>query len=157
MKDLGPARRILGMDIERDRVKGILTLSQSGYIRKVLKVFDMDESKSVSTPVGAHFKLSALDDAEAETSMEDIPYANAIGSIMYAMIGTMCDLGYALGLVSRFMSKPGMVHWTAVKWVLRYLKGTQDLKLCFRKNEVFKVEGFCDSDFASDLDKRRSI
>ena len=97
MKDLGPARRILGLDIERDRVKGILTLSQSGYIRKVLKVFDMDESKSVSTPVGAHFKLSALDDAEAETSMEDIPYANAIRSIMYAMIGTRCDLGYALG------------------------------------------------------------
>ena len=124
MKDLGPARRILGMDIERDRVKGILTLSQSGYIRKVLKVFGMNESNSVSTHVGAHFKLSTLDDAEAETSMEDIPYANAIGSIMYAMIGTMCDLGYALGLVSRFMSKPGMVHWTAVKWVLRYMKGT---------------------------------
>ncbi|XP_048619931.1 secreted RxLR effector protein 161-like [Brassica napus] len=117
----------------------------------------MDESKSVSTPVGAHFKLSSLDDAEAETNMEDIPYANAIGSIMYAMIGTRCDLGYGLGLVSRFLSKPGMVHWTAVKWVLRYLKGTQDLKLCFRKNEAFKVEGFYDSDFSSDLDKRMSI
>jgi len=50
-----------------------------------------------------------------------------------------------------------MVHWIEVKWVLRYLKGTLDLKLCFRKNEEFKVEGLCDSDFASDLDKRRSI
>ena len=56
-----------------------------------------------------------------------------------------------------FLSKQWMVHWTAVKWVLRYLKGTQDVKLCFRKNEVFRVEGFCYSDFALDLDKRRSI
>ena len=89
MKYLGSAWRILGMDIERDRERGILTLSQSSYIRKVLMVFDMDESKSVSTPVGAHFKLSAIVDDESETSMDDITYANVIGSIMYAMIGDM--------------------------------------------------------------------
>ena len=117
----------------------------------------MDESKSVSTPVGAHFKLYVVVDDEAETSMDDIPYANAIRSIMYVMIGMRCDLAYALELVSRFMSKPEMVHWTAFKWVLRYLKGTQDLKLCFRKIEVFRVEDFCDSNFALDLDKIRSI
>ena len=89
MKDLSPARQILGIDIEKDREKGILTLSQSGYTRKILRVFDMDESKSVSTPVGAHFKLSAIVDDESETSMDDITYANVIGSIMYAMIGDM--------------------------------------------------------------------
>ena len=145
------------MDIERDREKGMMTLSQSGYIKKVLEVFNIDDSKSVSTPVGSHFKLSATDDAEAEKSMEDIPYANAIRSIMNSMIGTRCDLAYALGFVSRFISKLGMVHWTAVKWVLRYLKGPQGLKLCFRKNEVFKVEDFFDSYFASDLNNRRLI
>ena len=102
-------------------------------------------------------KLSAVDDDEVETCMDDITYANAIGSTMYAMIGTWGDLSYAFGLVSWYMSKHGMVHWTAVKWVLRYLKGTQNLKLYFRKNEVFMVESFCDSDLASDLDKRRSI
>ncbi|XP_033141187.1 secreted RxLR effector protein 161-like [Brassica rapa] len=128
------------MDIERNCEKEILTLSQYGYIRKILRVFNMDESKSVSTPVGVHFKFS-IDDDEAETSMDDIPYANAIGSIMYAMIGTRCDLAYAFGLVSRFMSNHGIVYWTAVKW----------------EDEVFRVEGFCDSDFTSDLDKRRSI
>ena len=105
-----PARQILEMDIDRDHEKEILTLSQYGSIRKILRVFNMDESKSVSTPVGVHFILSAIDDDEAETSMDDIPYANAIGSIMYAMIGTRCDLAYALGLVSRFMSNLGMVY-----------------------------------------------
>ena len=89
--------------------------------------------KECINAVGAHFKLSDVVNDEAATSMD--------------------DKAYALGLVSRFMSKH-MVHWTAVKWVLRYLKGAQDLKLCFRKNEVFRVEGFCDSYFTSDLDKK---
>ena len=75
----------------------------------------------------------------------------------YAKICTRCDLAYALGLSSRFMRKQWMVHWNAFKLVLRYLKGTQDVKLFFRKNEVFTVEGLCGSDFASDLDKRRLI
>ena len=134
-----PTRQILRMDIERNCEKEILTLSQYGYIRKILRVFNMDESKSVSTPVGVHFKFS-IDDDEAETSMDDIPYANAIGSIMYAMIGTRCDLAYAFGLVSRFMSNHGIVYWTAVKWVLRYLKGTQDLKMCFRKTRCLELK-----------------
>lgn len=89
--------------------------------------------------------------------MENVPYSNVIGSIMYAMIGTRCDLAYAVGLVSRYMSRPGLVHWAVVKWVLRYMKGTKEHKLVFRNNESFKVEGFCDADFSADLDKRRSI
>ncbi|KAL1200961.1 Retrovirus-related Pol polyprotein from transposon TNT 1-94 [Cardamine amara subsp. amara] len=104
--------------------------------------------------------------------MDNIPYSIAIGSIMYAMLGTRCDLAYAVGLVSRFMSKPSMIHWTAVKWVLRYLKGAQDRKIVFRKKvsidttpsvdrhrhvKDFKIEGFCDSDYSSDLDRSRSI
>ena len=99
-------------------------------------------------------KLSALDDAEAETGMEDIPYANAIGSKMYAIIGTRCDLGYALGLVSRLISKPEMIHWTERVW--RYLTGIQDQIML--KNEAFMVEIFCDSNLLLlFLDKRLLI
>lgn len=60
MKDLGPARRIIGMNIERDREGGVLTLSQSGYVKKILQVFNMDEAKAVTTPIGAQFKLSSI-------------------------------------------------------------------------------------------------
>ena len=158
MKDLGPARRILGMDIERDREGGVLTLSQTGYVKKVLQAFNMDEAKPVTTPIGAQFRLSAIKDGDGQVPVgDDVPYANAIGSVMYAMIGTRCDLAYAVGLISRYMSNPSSDHWSAVKWVLRYLKGTQDLKLVFKRAEKFVVEGFCDSDFSSDLDRRRSI
>lgn len=72
------------------------------------------------------------------------------------MIGTRPDVAYAIGLVSRFMSKPGEMHWEAVKWLLRYLKGSTGLNLVFTKGSDFKVQGFCDSDHAADLDRKRS-
>ena len=64
MKDLGSAKRILGMDIERDRAGGVLKLSQSSYLKKVLQVYIMGEAKCVSTPIGAQFKLKALKEGE---------------------------------------------------------------------------------------------
>ncbi|CAA7038049.1 unnamed protein product [Microthlaspi erraticum] len=155
MKDLGHANRILGMDIERDRAAGVLTLSQTSYIKKILQVFRVDEAKAVSTPIGAHFKLAAIQ--EEDESACEVPYCNAVGSIMYAMICTRPDVAYAIGLVSRFMSNPGNVHWTAIRWLLKYLKGMQDKKLVFTKGSDFRVEGFSDSDYAGDKDRRRSI
>ena len=96
MKDLGKAKKILGMEISRDRKLGRLCLSQKEYLRKVLKRFGMNEkSKPVSTPLAPHFKLSALmspkNDAEREY-MSKVPYASAVGSLMYAMVCTRPDI-----------------------------------------------------------------
>lgn len=162
MKDLGPANRILGMDINCNRKLRILSLSQEGYIRKVVEFFGMKDSKVVNTPIGAHFKLKYLKEEEIELEsvhMRDTPYSNAVGSIMYSMVSTRPDIAYGLGLVSRFMSKPGREHWNAVKWLLRYLKGTSNLKLVYSgaSKSNCEVIGYCDSDYAADLDKRRSI
>lgn len=65
--------------------------------------------------------------------MKDITCINAIRIIICTTINTRCDLTYVIGLSSRFMSKLEIVHYTAAKLLLRYLKGTQDLNLCFRK------------------------
>lgn len=160
MKDLGAAKRILEMDISRDREKGILTLSQGGYLCKVLRNFLMEESKPLSKPMGTQFKLSSTKEelcSEVHSMMESVPYSNAVGSLMYAMIGSRPDIAYAVGLVSRFMSSPGTEHWKAVKWLMRYVNGTTNMKLTFKKQEKFEVKGYCDSDYASDLDRRRSI
>ena len=91
--------------------------------------------------------------------MSHISYSNAVGNLMYAMICTRPDLAHAVSVVSRFMHNPGKEHWDAVQWILRYLKGTSHFGLLFDKNSVKKsdVMGFVDSDFADDLDKRRSI
>jgi hypothetical protein len=95
--------------------------------------------------------------------MSHIPYSNAVGNLMYVVICTRPDLAHVVSVVSRFMHNPGKEHWNAVKWILRYLKGTSHFGLLFDKNSVNEigvmgfVEGIIDFDFAGDLDKRRSI
>lgn len=78
---------------------------------------------------------------------------------MYAMICTRPDLAYAMSLVSRYMGKPGKLHWEAMKWIFRYVKGTSDVGLLYLRHEgsIFGVTGFVDSDYAGCLDTRRSL
>jgi hypothetical protein len=158
MKDLGAAKKILGMTITRDRKKREITLSQKQYIDKVVERFGMADAKVTPIPLAGHFRLSSElcpKTQEEKEFMEKIPYKSAIGSIMYAMVSTRPDIAHAVGVVSRFMSNPGKAHWEAVKWILRYLKGTSDYVLCFGGNKV-QLQGYTDSDLAGDLDKRRS-
>ncbi|XP_031248461.1 secreted RxLR effector protein 161-like [Pistacia vera] len=91
--------------------------------------------------------------------MAGIPYASALGSLMYLMVCSRPDLGFAVSLVSRFMSNLGRTHWMALKWIMRYLQGTKSAGIVFKKNHSCDdcVEGFCDADYAGDLDKRKSI
>lgn len=160
MKDLGDAKKILGMEITRDRERGTLTVSQEDYAWKVLGNFSMEKSKSVSTPLGAHFRLSSATEKELkdqEFHMRDVPYQSAVGSLMYSMVGTRPDLAYAIGMVCRFMSSPIKIHWQAVKWILRYLRGSTKVKLAYTNEGKFVVKGYCDADYGADLDKRRSV
>jgi len=158
MKDLGAARQILGMEIFRDRRNGKLWLSQQKYVEKILLRFGMNDVKPVSVPLASHFKLSSSlcpSTKEEKEYMSRIPYANAVGSLMYAMVSTRPDISHAVGVVSRFMENPGKEHWAAVKWVLRYLRGTSDYCITYSSGREL-VCGYVDSDFAGDLDKRRS-
>ncbi|XP_047944479.1 receptor like protein 22-like [Salvia hispanica] len=87
MKDLGEANQILGMRIERDKAAGKLYLSQAAYIGKVLERFNMDNSKTVSVPLGSHIKLSKKESPstkEERAEMKKVPYASAIGSYVDA-------------------------------------------------------------------------
>jgi ATP-binding cassette subfamily B (MDR/TAP) protein 1 len=158
MKDLGSAKKILGMRISRDRANRKLKLSQEEYVKKVLKRFNMESAKPVSTPLASHFKLSkekcAVTDEE-KNYMAKVPYASAVGSLMYAMVNTRPDIAHAVGVVSRFMANPGKEHWEAVKWILRYLRGTSDSALCFGGSDIC-LQGFVDSDLAGDIDSRKS-
>ena len=74
---------------------------------------------------------------------------------MYAMVCTRPDIAYAVGVVSRYMADLGREHWEAVKWLLRYLKGTSSVGLCFRKSSVV-LQGSYDADLGGDLDGRKS-
>ena len=85
MNELGNARRILGMEIERDRKNGTLFLSQKSYSQKVLQRFNMFDSRPMLTPIANHFKLSSsqLPQIEDERKlMQRVPYSSAVGSLM---------------------------------------------------------------------------
>ncbi|KAJ9567521.1 hypothetical protein OSB04_003487 [Centaurea solstitialis] len=159
MKDLGAAKKMLGMEIVRDRKARKLYLSQEGYVQKVLRRFGMSEAKSVNTPFAPHFKLSSAlsPSTQADVAyMVRVPYSSAVGSLMYAMICTRPDLAYAVSMVSGYMANPGKEHWKAVQWIFRYLKGTANLCLHFGRNSS-GVLGYTDSDYGKDVDNRRSI
>jgi hypothetical protein len=92
--------------------------------------------------------------------MSHVPYASVVGSLMYAMVCTRSDIAHAVGVLSRYMSKPEKEHWTAVKRVFRYLCGTASYGLCYEGrlglDRVVDIHGFVDADWAGDLDRRRS-
>lgn len=87
--------------------------------------------------------------------MKKVPYASAVGSLMYAMVCTRPDIAHAVGVVIRFLSNLGREHWNAVKWVMRYLCGTSSLSLCFGTGKPILC-GHTYSDMAGDVDTRKS-
>ena len=87
--------------------------------------------------------------------MSKVPYASAVGSLMYAMVCTRLDIAHAVGVVSRYMNNPGKEHWMAVKWILRYLKGTTNQALFFGGSNI-SLQGYVDANMAGDRDNRRS-
>ncbi|KAM1366487.1 hypothetical protein ACFX2H_000047 [Malus domestica] len=88
--------------------------------------------------------------------MSVVPYASAIGSLMYAMICTRPDIAYAVSITSRYQSNPGSEHWTTVKTVLKYLRRTKDMFLVYGGATELRVEAYTDADFQSDVDDRSS-
>ena len=110
------------MKISRYRKNKTLTLSQADYVEKVLQRFSMENAKALSTPLLGHLKLTkemCPKTQEEEEKMSKVLYASAIGSLMYAMVCTRLDIAHAVGVVSRYMSHPGIKHWNEVKHILR--------------------------------------
>jgi hypothetical protein len=154
MKELGAAKKILGMEITRDRKVGLLFLSQHAYIDKVLQRFNMHDAHPVSTPIAPHFKLSAEQCASSDEDIEymsKVSYCSVLGSLMYAMVCSRPDLSYAMSIVCKYMSNPRKEHWRAVQWIFRFLRGTTDHCLQFGRTAKGLI-GYVDSDYAGDLD-----
>ncbi|KAI3764505.1 hypothetical protein L2E82_14514 [Cichorium intybus] len=160
MKDLGEAAYVLGIKIYRDRSKRLIGLSQSVYIDKILKRFKMQDSKRGFLPIPHGTILSKSQCPNTRTELErmkHVPYASAIGSIMYAMLCTRPDVSCALSMTSRYQQNPGEAHWTAVKNILKYLRRTKDMFLVYGGlEESLKVKGYTDASFQTDRDDSKS-
>ena len=128
-------------------------------IVKVLKKFKMDQSKKGFLPVLQGIKLSKTRcpaTEEDRKTMSSIPYASAIGSIMYAMMCTRSDVSLAISMACRFQSNPGVDHWMAVKNILKYLKRTKEMFLVYGGDKELAVNGYVDARFDTDPDDSKS-
>ena len=117
IKDMGPAKQILGMHIVRDWANKLWWLSQEKYVTKVLQRFSMADAKPVGSTLPTNCKFSGKQSSKAKVGKAEvikIPYASVVGSLMYAMVCTRMNIGYAVGVVSQFMSNPRREHKAAV-------------------------------------------
>lgn len=157
VKDLGKATDCVGIHITY--LENGISLDQSCYIKQILQRFKMEDCKPVAAPSDHNQKLSismSPKTQEQMDAMKNIPYQEAVGSLLYLAQGTRPDISFAVNDVSRFNSNFGETHWSAVKRIMRYVKGTMNMKLCYQKSNVDILTGYCDADWASDIDKRRS-
>ena len=159
MKDLGEASFVLGIEIHRDRSRGVLGLSQRAYIDRVLERFNMQNCKPGDTPVakGDKFSKDQCPKNEIERAeMNGKPFDSALGSLMYAQVCTRPDIAFIVGVLGRYQSNPGNDHWIAAKKVMRYLQRTKEYMLVFRRVDNLEIVGYTDSDLAGCVDDRKS-
>lgn len=142
----------LGMEINRSR-DGI-HLSQGRFILDMLERFKMSQAGCLSRPISDTKDLLEKDEAEDRV---DIPYRAAIGCLQYCAQATRPDILFAAIFLSRFSEHPKSKHWSAVKKVMMYLKGTKDLGLFMQRSKgSITIEAYSDADYANDPDGRRS-
>jgi hypothetical protein len=152
MSDFGPLSYYLGIEVKQE-YDGI-TVSQSSYAAKILEVTGMSKCNPTKTPLEVGMKLSKKDAGEP---VDATKYRSIIGSLRY-LVNTRPDLAHSVGLVSKYMEAPGIQHWKAVKHILRYIKGTLGHGCHYKRNQshVTELIGYSDSDFAGDVDDRKS-
>jgi len=151
MTDLGPLTVFLGIEIRRNRQLCSLHVSQQQYIRTILDRFGMSTATTISTPADLHVRLTALPPDQSADIINPERYQSAVGSLMYAMIGTRPDIAFAVSAVSQYSTNPGPMHWTAVRRTFRYLGGTKALGLEYRGGYC---GGYTDADWGSGEDRR---
>jgi transposase InsO family protein len=160
MTDQGELSYILGISITRNRQERTIHLSQPRYAEAVLERFRMSDCHPVSTPADTSVRLVKPKANEGVTPQiidDKVPYRQAIGSLMYLMLATRPDISAAVNKVAQYASSYDNSHWTAIKRILRYVKGTKDQGLTLGGNvSEIRLLGSCDADWAGDLDDRRS-
>lgn len=151
MKDSGKLVHFLGIDFNQS--DNCVTMSQTKYVEKILERFNMQDCRPRSTP--CEQKLNYTDDAALMSNVTR--YREAVGSLIYLTVCTRPDLSFVVSKLSQYFTEPTEQQWGSVKHVLRYLKGTSNKKLCYRKSdENLGIQAYSDADWAADFNDRRS-
>ncbi len=167
LTDLGETEDLLGVHVNYDRQRGTLSLSQRHYTEQLLRAANFLHCKPVDTPAQREplepssvlSKEEILEIRREWTDDYKSRYRTLVGSLMWLSLSTRPDITFAVNQLAKFVQRPGPAHFSALKRVLRYLKGTLDFGLTFRRDtgdKIKKLVGYSDADFGSDLETRRS-
>ncbi|KAG3230733.1 hypothetical protein PI124_g24169 [Phytophthora idaei] len=159
MTDLGHLKYFLGVEIDQDVATGKASMRQTKFAKDILEKFDMEYSNPVKTPQDPGLKLTKAmceGGCKHEETMTKVPYRNAVGCLMYLMVGTRPDLADAVGVLSQSAVDPCPTHWQALKRVFRYIQGTKTHGIEFQATSEDGPQGYSDADWAGDVETRRS-
>lgn len=151
MSDLGKLKYYLGIEVEQG--DGFIELKQTGYAKKILKQGGLIDCNPTKYPMDPKEQLTK---DEGGKRVDATLYRSLVGGLRY-LVHTRPDVAFSVGMVSRFMEAPTVLHFNAVKRILRYIKGTLELGLIYSKESGNNIlTGFSDSDLAGDVEDRRS-
>lgn len=159
IKDVGENEYFLGMRVQQDLTKGTIRLTQRPYWEHVINRFDLKHVPPRNTPLPMGIVLdndmSPKTDSETK-EMVDKPYRPVLGSVMWGQLATRPDLSFAVSLLSRFQSNPGIEHWKALLHVIGYVKNTIDYGLTYSRDADLTPSAYVDADYGGCRDTRRS-
>ena len=154
MKDLGPASSYLGIRITGDRDTQAIWIDQQVYIENTLKRFELQDANSTKTPLPAGIHLEKSEEPVALNTKTY--YQQIIGMLIYAVIGTRPNMAFVAMRLSQFNNNPTQEHIKYTKYVLRYLKGTKELKIKYDGASDAGLIGYSDSDWGENRDDHHS-
>jgi histone deacetylase 1/2 len=150
-RDLGYPSVFLGMELVKEHGTGNLKITQARLTQQLVNKHGLTSAKARSTPMDPSCKLVKVGTPLDGTA----PYSELVGSLLYLSICTRPDIAQAVGAMARHMSKPTQEHWAAARAVLRYLAGSRNRGITYTANTT-ELHGYCDADYAGDIDTRRS-
>ncbi|KAG6438793.1 hypothetical protein O3G_MSEX000229 [Manduca sexta] len=150
IKDLGIVKQCLGMNVNFSEKECSVTLNQENYIDLLLERFQMTECKTIDTPMDCKLNINK------GTDINNLPYQQLIGSLMYLSVLTRPDITFCVNYLSQFNTCHTYEHWGYAKRVLRYLKKTKSFGISYFKDGNSEIKGFVDADWANNKIDRRS-
>ncbi|KAJ9533036.1 hypothetical protein QJQ45_018125 [Haematococcus lacustris] len=151
VKHIGEPELFLGMQISRNRAERTLHLSQPRFVAELVTSHGMADAHPKTVPMSTSTKLSR-EGTPLDTGQHS--FSGLVGSLMYLACCTRPDIAFAVGALARHLAAPTEQHWQAARAVLSFVKGTAGHGLLL--GESTALQGYCDADYAGDIDTRRS-
>ena len=140
------------LEIQINQCKDGVYVHQTKYTKELLKKFKLEDCKVMNTPM---HPTCTLNKENTGSKVDQKLYRGMIDSLLY-LTASRLDILYSVCLCARFQSDPRESHLTSIKRIFRYLKGTKNLGLLYRKSLDYKLIGFCDADYAGDRIEKKS-